>query len=224
MKGFIYAGSLNGHKNPIITKLPVPDATAIEKGEPIDFTVGTGVIVHASATDFDDPIFAVSNQEKEASDGIIELEVILDPSAIYKYKASKVYTLTDGSTTTAIDSSLLPQTDNFWKGGAIQIVSCAADSSLNGKIVKISASTGSTGTLTLSETLPAALAASDTILLVPGEFARGHFGWDLDSDAMNPDFDTDGGECLQFLNSNTDTMESFYKFRLHKFGEHVGAL
>jgi hypothetical protein len=223
-KGFIYAGSLNGHKNPIVTKLPVPDATAIEKGEPIDFTQGTGVIVLAEPTDFDDPIFAVSNEEKAANDGKLEIEVILDPSAIYKYKASKVYTLTGGSTTTAVDSSLQPQTNNFWKGGAIQIVNCVADPSLNGKIVKISASTGATGTLTLAETLPTALASGDTILLVPGEFARGYFGFDLDADAMNPDFDAIGGECLQFLYSNTDTMESFYKFRLHKFGDHVGAL
>lgn len=224
MKGFIYSGSLNGHKNPIVTKLPVPNATAIEKGEPVDFTAGTGVIVLAGPTDFDDPIFAVSNEEKVANDGKLELEVILDPNAIYKHKASDVYTLTGGSTTTAVDSSLQPQTNNFWKGGAIQIVNCVADPSLNGKIVNISASTGATGTLTLAETLPVVLASGDTIKLVPGDHARGYFGFDLDADAMNPDYDAIGGECLQFLYSNTDTMETFWKFRLHKLGNHVAAL
>jgi hypothetical protein len=224
MKGFVYAGSLNGHKNPIIVKVPVPDATAIEKGEPIDFTQGTGVIVLAGPTDFDDPIFGVSNEEKEANDGKTEIEVILDPSAIYKHKADKAYTLTGGSTTTAVDSSLVPQTNDFWKNGAIKIVNCVADPSLNGKIVKISASTGATGTLTLAETLPTALASGDTILLVPGDYARGYFGFDLIASAMAPDYDAIGGECLQFLYSNTDTMETFWKFRLHKFGAHVGAL
>ena len=223
-KGFTWAGSLNGHKNPIIRKMPVPDATAIEKGEPIDFTPGTGIIVLADPTDFDDPIYAVSNEEKAANDGKLEIEVIPDPEGIFRYEASKVYTLTGGSTTTAVDSSLLPQTDNFWKGGAIKIVTCAADSSLVGKIVKISASTGSTGTLTLAETLPSVLASGDTILLVPGNHAEGYFGFDLDSDAMNPDFDAIGGESLLFLWSDPDKMVSYYKFRLHKLGNHVAAL
>ena len=223
-KGFTWAGSLNGHKNPIIRKMPVPDATAIEKGEPIDFTPGTGIIVFASATDFDDPIYAVSNEEKAASDGKLEIEVIPDPEGIFRYEASKVYTLTDGSTTTAVDSSLLPQTDNFWKGGAIKILTCAADSSLVGKVVKISASTGVSGTLTLAETLPSALASGDTILIVPGEFAEGHFGWDLSADSMHPDFDTDGGEGLLLLWSDPDKLVSYYKFRLHKLGNHVAAL
>lgn len=224
MKGFTYAGSLNGHKNPIVIKLPIPDATAIEKGEPVDFTPGTGVIVLAGPTDFDDPIYAVSNEEKEANDGKVEIEVILDPSAYYKHKASDSYTATGGSTSTVVDSSLVPQTDNFWKGGAIQIVNCVGDSTLNGKIVNIASSTGSTGTLTLAETLPTALASGDTFKLVPGDYARGYSGFDLDSDAMNPNYDAIGGECLQFLSSNVKTMETFWKFRLHKLGNHVGAL
>ena len=218
MKGFNWAGDLNGHKNPIIEKLPIPDATAIEKGEPIDFTQGTGVIVLAGPQDFDDPIQGVSMQEKAASDGTVEIEVSTSPSAIYKHKASDTYTLTGGSTTTAVDSSLVPQTNNIWKNGAIEIVSCAADSTLNGKIVKISASTGASGTLTLAETLPATLASGDTIRLVPGNYARGYYGWDLDANAMNPDYDAIGGECLQFLYSNIETMETFWKFRLHYNG------
>ena len=85
MKGFNWAQSLNGHKSPIVRKMPVPDATAIEKGEPIDFTQGTGVIVLAEPTDFDDPIFAVSMEEKAANDGRLEIEVVVDPEAVYRY-------------------------------------------------------------------------------------------------------------------------------------------
>ena len=40
MKGFNWAGDLNGQKNPIIRKVMVPDATAIEKGEPLNYTPG----------------------------------------------------------------------------------------------------------------------------------------------------------------------------------------
>lgn len=223
-KGFTFSGSLNGHKTPIIRKMPVPNATAIEKGEPIDFTPGTGIIVLAEPHDLDDPIYAVSNEEKAANDGKVEIEVIPDPDATFRYEAAKAYTLTAGSTTVATDSSLQPQTDNFWKGGAIKILTCAADSSLVGKIVKISASTGATGVLTLAETLPSALAAGDTIYLCPGEFAEGHFGWDLDATSMHPDFDTTGGEGLLHLWSDPDKMVSIYKFRLHKLSNHVGAL
>lgn len=214
MKGFNWAGDLNGHKNPLVRKVYIPTATAIEKGEPIDYTQGTGAIVLAGPTDFDDPIFGVSMQEHAANSGT-SLEISYSPTAIYKYKAAKVYTLTGGSTTTAVDSSLVPQTDNFWIGGAIKIVSCAADSSLVGRVVKIADSTGSSGTLTLAETLPAALASGDTILLCPGYMAEGYLGYDLDSDAMNPDFDAIGGNVLRFLWSNPDTMESYWLFERH---------
>lgn len=215
MKGFKWAGDLNGHKNPIIRKVYVPDATAIEDGEPIDFTQGTGVTVLAGPTDFDDPIYGVSMTEKKANDGKTFIEASVSPTAIYKYKANKVYTLTGGSTTTAVDSSLLPATNGFWTGGAIQIVSCAANPGLNGRIVKISNSTGSTGTLTLAETLPSALASGDTIKICLGYMADNYLGYDLDADAMNPDFDANGGNVLRFLYSNPDTMEMFFTFEKH---------
>jgi hypothetical protein len=212
MKGFNWAGDLNGQKNPIVRKVTVPNATAIEKGEPIDFTQGTGVVVLAGPTDFDDPIYGVSMEEKAANDGKTKIAVSTSPTAIYKYRAAKEYTLTGGSTTTAVDSSLLPATDNFWKGGAIQIASCAADSSLCGRIVKISGSTGATGTLTLAETLPSALAAGDKIKICLGYMAENYLGYDLSADAMHPDYDANGGNVLRFLYSNPDTMEMFFTF------------
>lgn len=215
MKGFQWAGDLNGHKNPIVKKYIVPDATAIEDGEPVDFTQGTGIIVLAGPTDLDDPILGVSMNEKAASDGLTELEVSVSPSALYKYKAQDAYTATGGSTTTFVDSSLLPQVDDFWKGGAIQIVSCAADSSLNGRVVRISGSTGASGTLTLAETLPAALAAGDTAYLCLGRYAENYLGYDLTADAMHPDFDANGGNVLRFLHSNPDLMEMFFVFEKH---------
>lgn len=163
----------------------------------------------------DDPITGVSMNEKAANDGTVELEISVSPSAIYKYKAQKAYTATGGSTTTFVDSSLQPQVDNFWKGGAIKIISCAADSTLNGRVIPITASTGATGTLTLGETLPAALAASDTAYLCLGNYAEGYLGYDLTADAMHPDFDAIGGNVLRYLYSNPDTMEMFFTFEKH---------
>lgn len=154
MKGFNYAGSINGHKNPTIRKIVIPTATVIEKGEPIDFTQGTGAIVLAGPTDFDDPIYGVSNQEHAASSGTT-LEIIDPVGTIFKYKAAKTYTMTGGSTTTAVDSSLLPAVNDFWKGGAVKIISCAADASLNGLIIPITGSTGASGTLTFATQIAA---------------------------------------------------------------------
>lgn len=215
MKGFNWAYDLNGQKNAIVKKYVIPDATAIERGEPVDFTQGTGVIVLAGPTDLDDPILGVSLNEKATSDGLVELEVSSSPTAVYAYKAQDAYTATGGSTTTFVDSSLVPQTDNFWKGGAIKIVSCAADSSLNGRVVRIASSTGATGTLTLEETLPAALASGDTAYLCLGKYAHNHLGYDLTADAMHPDFDADGGNVLRLVDTDPVNMTMFFAFDRH---------
>jgi len=216
MKGFTWSGNKAGHKNPNIRKMYVPDATAVEQGEPIIYTQGTGVAVIADPTDFDDPIYGMSLIEKTANDGTTQIDIVeASPYDIFKYKANKVYTLTGGSTTTAVDSSIVPQTNNFWIGGTIKIVSCAADSSLNGKVVKISGSTGSTGSLALAETLPAALAASDTINLCPGYMAHDYLGYDLSSDSMDPDYDAIGGNILRIYDTNPDAMEFRVTFERH---------
>jgi len=216
MKGFTWSGNKAGHKNPNVRKMYVADATAIEKGEPIIYTQGTGIAVITAPTDFDDPIYGVSMVEKAASDGTTQIDVVeASPYDIFKYKCSKVYTLTGGSTTTAVDSSIVPQTDNFWIGGAIKIVTCAADSSLVGRVVKISDSTGATGTITLAETLPAALASGDTINLCPGYMAHDYLGYDLDSDSINPDWDAIGGNVLRIYDTNPEAMEVRFTFERH---------
>ena len=168
--------------------------------------------------DFDDPIYGVANENHDGAtaDGRqtgTEIEISVSDTALYKYDCSKVYTLTDGSTTTAVDSSLVPQTNDFWINGYIEIVTCAADSSLIGKRVKITDSVGASGTLTLAETLSAALASGDTIKLCPGNYAHGYLGWDLDADAMNPDFDAIGGTVLELYDTNPKRMECTFRFR-----------
>jgi hypothetical protein len=216
MKGFTWSGNKAGHKTPSIRKCYVADATAIEKGEPIIYTPGTGVAPITAPDDFDNPIYGVSTVEKAANDGVTEIEIVeASPYDIFKYKCTKVYTATGGSTTTCVDSSLVPATDNFWIGGAIRIVTCAADSSLVGRIVKISDSTGTGGTLTLAETLPAALASGDTFQLCPGYMAHDYLGYDLDSDSMNPDWDAVGGNVLRIHDTNPDAMEVRFTFERH---------
>jgi hypothetical protein len=212
MKGFVWAGDFNGHKNALVKKFYVPDATAIEKGEPVRFTQGTGIVTLSDHADFQDAILGVSMTEKAANDGVTEIEVSYSPTAIYKYKAAKAYTLTGGSTTTAVDDSLLPDEADTFNNGSIQIVTCAADSTLIGRIVKVTDYDGADGTLTLGETLPAVLAAGDTIMICPGNMMEGFLGWDLTSDSMHPDFDTEGSNVLKFLYANPETLEMFFTF------------
>ena len=210
MAGFKYAGDLNGHKRKLVRDYLIPTATAVDAGEPVQFTQGTGVITIAQASDFDDYILGVATAAHAANSGT-SIELTYSPTAIYVYHASKTYTATGGSTTTIVDSSLLPQTDDFWIGGAVKIVSCAADSSLNGKVISITDSTGSSGTLTFA-TQAAAFAASDTFQLCLGKYAENHLGYDLSADSLHPDFDADGGATLRFLYAEPMLMDMYFMF------------
>lgn len=212
MKGFKWTKDFNGHPNVIEDTYYVPDATAIEKGEPVNFTQGTGIIVLAAPTTLAARITGVSTLEKVANDGVTSLTVSNSPTAVYKYHCNKAYTLTGGSTTTAVESSLQPNTDDVWIGGAIEIVTCAADSDLIGRHVTITDSDEGTGTLTLAETLPAALASGDTIHLCPGYMLKDSVVFDLTSDSMDVDFDSDGGSVMRIVGSNPDTMDMFVQF------------
>jgi len=148
----------------------------------------------------------------------LKIKVYTSPSAVFSYVPKFTLTATGGSTSTFVDSTLLPATDNYFNGGAIQIVTCAADSDLIGKRVSISDFTGSGGTITLAETLTAALAASDTAYLCPGPLAMTAYSWDLSADSMDIDWTTSGGEALQIVDVDPDTFTIFVKFRLHQFG------
>jgi len=217
MQGFVWAGDLNGQKNPLVGKFYVPDATAVKKGQVLRFVAGTGLAALNNPAAFDEAIFGVSQQEKAASDGTTEIEVSYSPTAIYKYSARRAISLDNGSTSTAVvtDMNTNDVTDIF-KGGAIRIVSCAADSTLNGKVVGITAFNAGNGTMTLGETLPNTLAAADVINVVPGNLAAGYTKWDLDSTSVHPHFGTISGKCLKFLWSNLDTLESYYMFQQHQ--------
>lgn len=223
---FTYAYDLSGNKTAQIKPLPIATATAIELGEMVLLTPGTGVAAVAG-TDFDDPAIGAAMEEHDGStagrQSGTEINVSVSPTAVYKLKPRNVITATGGSTTTFVDSNLLPATNDYFNGGYIEIVTCAADSSLIGKRVKISDYTGSGGTITLSETLSATLASGDTAYLCPGPYAIGAYGWDLDSDGTDIDWESSGGEALQIVGVNPETFEVFVKLRLHQFGNDPAA-
>jgi hypothetical protein len=221
MKGFYWAYDLNGSKVPFVKDMHIPTGTAIEQGEIVAFTPGTGVVV-ADGTDFDTCHLGVAVNAHAANSGT-SIKVSISPTAVYAHGCGNIITATGGSTTTFVVSGLLPQTDDLWIGGYLQIIACAADSSLNGTRIKITDSEGSSGTLIFA-TQSAALASGDTAYLCPGPLAITEYGWDLDSDGMNVDWDTNGGSALTLVDADPSNMTAYFKFRLHYFGDYPKAL
>ena len=178
----------------------------------------------------DDPIRGVASESHDGSTADFigrqtgtKIFVYDDPNDIFELTSTEAQTLTGGSTTTAVISGLLPQTDNLWIEGYVEIVTCAADSDLIGRMVKISDSTGATGTLTLAETLTAALASGDTIRIHPGRYAIGEYGWDLNSDGTDIDYTSSGGEALQLVDVDPEKKKTFWQLRLHQKGNDAAA-
>jgi len=215
MSGFYWASDLNGSKTAIVRPMYIPTATVIEQGEILKFTPGTGIVVgDHSDTDTDHIGIAVN---AHAANSGTEIKVSISPTAVYSHKSTNVITATGGSTTTFVCSGLLPQIDDLWIGGRLEVVTCAADSSLIGRKLKITDSDGSDGSLTFAA-LSTAFASGDTARLCPGPLAISEFGWDLDADGMNIDWDTSGGESLILVDADPDNMTSYWMLRLHTFG------
>ena len=206
--------------NPRIMELPVATATAILRGQLVQFTPGVGIIAHAAPTDTDDPIFGVA---MEAHDGAtagrqvgLKIKVAvpeIDRPLVLRNKCVNIITATGGSVTTFVCSGLVPASDDYWNGGYIQVVTCAADSTMIGKRIKITDHTGSGGTLTFA-TQPAAFASGDTAKVCPGLLALTVHTWDCDSTGITIDWDAAAtGEALELVDADPANMVAYFKLR-----------
>jgi hypothetical protein len=206
--------------------LPIVAATAIEKGEVVVFTPAVGVA--AVASDFDDPAIGVAIESHDGSttgrQSGTEIKVQASPSFCYELKSTNDLTLTGGSTTTAVIATLVPATDNIFIGGYIEIVSCAADATFAGKMIKITDSTGATGTLTFGA-LTAALAADDKIRLHPGRLAMGTC-WDLTSGGTDINYcsQTSGAGGMRLVDADPVNKKAYYKLALHQLSANAFAV
>ena len=204
----------------------IASATAIEKGEMVKLS--NRLVVAIGDSDKDDPYLGVAAEKHDGStaDGRqtgTEIMIYDDPNDVFALVSSEAVTLTGGSTSTAVCSSLVA-TDDLFNGGYIKILTCAADSGLVGKKVKISDYTGSTGTITLAETLGSTLASGDTIAICPGKQFKGQYFFDLNSDGTDINWASSGGESLYFEDSDPETFQVFLRFRLHQRGNYPAAL
>lgn len=214
--GFNYAYNTNGRAdNP--REFDIATATAIELGEVVKRT--SGLVVAVGDTDQDDPYLGIAAEPHDGStsgrQSGTKIKIYDNKDDIFSLKPRNVVTATGGSTSTFVDSNLKFSNDNDLNGGYLHIVSCAADSTLNGKIVKISDFTQSTGTITLAETLSATIASGDTAYLCPGKQAIGQYQFDLVGDGDDINWEANGGESLEIFDVDPELFLVFFRFRLH---------
>jgi len=220
---FKFAYNISGY-----TKGPrshyIANTTAIEKGEVVIFTAGTGVGAYA---DYAQPRAVALGVAAHAHDGATDdgvnkeysILVYDHPDDIFELDKPVILTATGGSTTTFVVSGLDIATDDVYNGSYLEIVSCAADSSMNGKMIQVTDHTHSSGTLTVA-TQPAAFAASDTAYLWPGKLAIGQYVWDLNSDGTKVDYvgGAADGYLMQLYDVDPERKKAYFKLRNHTFG------
>lgn len=216
--------------NPLVQELPIATGTVIEQGELVKFTPGVGVVAIGDA-DQDDPILGVAMEPHDGTTAgrqkglLIKIAVpeIGNPLRL-RLETKNVITATAGSTTAFTCAGLKPATDDIFNGGYLQILTCAADSTLVGQKIKIADHTGATGVLTVS-TQPAAFASGDTARICPGPLAITTHTWDLNSDGTEIDWDAAAvGEALELVAANPENMVSIWILRLNQHASYPLAL
>jgi hypothetical protein len=203
-------------------ELPIVAATVIERGEFVDFTPGVGVVA-ADGDDFDDPTCGVAAEDHDGATAGRESGTLINvydhQDDIFSVVPRDAITATGGSTTTFADTNL-PNVNDLFNGGYLQILTCAADSSLIGRKVKIMDYVGGTGTITF-DALPSALAAGDTAYLCPGKLAIGTYTFDANADNTDIDWESAAGEAMEIYDADPETFTVYVKIRLHRFGSHM---
>ena len=227
--GLTFAYDLVTGNTEILKPFYIPTATAIEKGEVVIFTPGTGVAA-VGDQDQDDPVLGVSTEPHNGAttgrETGLEIKVSCSPTACFKVPCSLVLTATGGSVTTFVDSNLRPATDDIFNGGYIKVVTCAADTAgvSIGKKIKITDYTGSGGTITVG-TQPYAFASGDTVKLFPGPLAVTTYSHNLTSGGTDIDFEeTAAGTAIQIVAADPINESLVIKFRQHQFGTYPAAI
>ena len=195
----------------------IPTATAIELGEMVLFTTGTGVAV-VSGTDFVAPALGVAAEAHAANSGT-SIKVYSDPDIVFQVVPRTESTTTGGDATSWIDSSLTAANDVF-NGGHIVITDTnGVDGFKVGDVLTITDFANSGGDCTVSGA-GGTIAAGMKGYIYPGKLAVLSHAFDLNSDGTNIDLDTAGGEALVITDVEWDPAKKeatvFCRLRLHQ--------
>ena len=204
----------------------IPTATVIAKGQPVQFTAGTGIVVY-DATDADDPLLGIAAEDHAANSGT-ELLVYDDPNIYFKCIPTTESTATGGDATNWIDSSLTAA-DDIFNGGHVVITDTNSVAGFNvGDVLNITDFANAGGDCTVTGA-GGTIAAGMKGYIYPGKLAVNSIAFDTAALPYNNfDMDTAGGETFKFVNVEWDAAKKkatiFFKIRLHQLGNSTLAI
>lgn len=203
-------------KQPRIHKIAT--GTVIEKGEVVKKENGLIVTAGYQYSIEDDVYVGVAAEGHDGSttgrNSGTEIKIYDDEFDIFEYIPRETCTATGGSTTTFIDSNLGFDNDNDLNDGYLIILNCQNDSSLNGKKIKISDYTQSTGTITFAEILSVSILTGDTAYICPGRQVIGSSQFELNTDCTGIDWENRNGELLEIFDVDVEKFAVY--FRINK--------
>jgi len=201
---FEWAYDLNGAKTPLKEVLPV--SGDVYTGSMVGNVVGQGVASGTSGMGAGVAIKDYAWEWEEATPAIADkfVPVLTSETAVYRTKGA-VVTATGGSSTTI--STSLSGPDGVWKGGAVEVISCASNPALKG--AKLPVLSDASGVLTVPDQVTA-FAAGDTFYVVPGHSAKNYDGWGADATFQNVDFTVSDLGILKFVTGDYNNVESYF--------------
>jgi hypothetical protein len=204
----------------------IATATAVTKGQPLTFTVGTGIAVY-DATDADDPIIGIAAEDHAANSGTSIL-VYDDPSIVFKCIPATLSTVDSGDATSWVDAEFTGA-DDLFNGGHIVIVSTNSVSGFNtGDVLTITDFANTGGDFTVSGA-GGTIAAGMTGYVYPGPLAGDCIAFDAIATTYdNLDMKTAGGQTFKVVNVEWDAAKKkatiYFIIRLHQLGNSTLAI
>ncbi len=202
----------------------IPSATAVVKGQVVQFTAGTGIVVY-DATDADDAIFGIAAEDHDGStagrESGTELLVYTDPDIVYKCVPKTLSTVDSGDATSWVDAEFLGA-DDIFNGGKIVIVSTNSISGFNvGDVLDITDFANSGGDFTVTGA-GGTIAPGMTGYVYPGKRAVNCHAFDTIATTYNNlNMKTTGGETFNIVDVEWDAVKKeatiYFVIRLHSW-------
>jgi hypothetical protein len=218
-------GPINAHTYYIAT------GTAVVKGSPVTFTVGTGIAAY-DATDADDPIIGIAAEDHDGStagrESGTEILIYDDLDLVYKCIPTTESTVDSGDATSWIDAEYTAADDVF-NGGKIVITETNGIAGFNvGDVLDITDFANSGGDFTVTGA-GGTIAAGIKGIVYPGKLAVQSHAFDAIATTFNNfNMKTAGGETFVITDVVWDPAKKkatiFFKIRLHQLSTHYIAL
>ena len=226
MAGFKFAYNSANRVSPP-KKYLIGATTVVKKGALVKFVIGSGVeeLGGTLAAAMTSPILGVAaaGHDGVTDDGVNKatlIEVYSDPNDVFELRSTYAITADSGSTSTFVEANTGDgDVTDLFKNGYLEVVTCAADSTMVGEMIKITGYTHSSGSFAFA-TQRAAFAVGDTARLHPGKNAVGFYKSDASSDSMDIAYlaGDEDGLLMLIVDAEPESKKCFYKIRLNQLG------